>query len=961
MYLRIMLAILGMLAFATGQQVLNNRNTELVAEQDDNLILLSTLGGSLVGIGQRSGKIRWQQDDEPVVKVPIDLSETKMPMFLPGPRDGSLYLFGRDPEALKRLPYTIPQLVANSPCRSSDGILYTGRKVDTWFSIDPTTGKREQLLSFNNGKNTCPLEAQNTIFVGRTEYNIIMVDSKHKDRKWNVTFYDYSAAEMESDMIDTYDLAHFTASSTGRIVTLDRRGGRVLWELNLKSPVIAMYIVAKDGLLALPFKSIADSLLETFVTELTDEADLYSKWFPTLYIGQHRYGLYALPSYVESETTTISSNEKHLLLGGPSHIDVDEKKILLPGNHIFIPTDIADAQDDCQSVKNAIILGHYKVPVEYKHYQPMHRPLQITGRSDPIILDGPLNATQMKLIAMQADMSNDTMQSESYRNWQVFISKTYSASKIWINEQENKDIKLTMIIFACIIAIIWYLCAQYKRFLHLKLQASRESSRMDSSSKLRGPPVNIPEEIDEGLVKVGKIIFDPKKVLGKGCEGTFVYKGEFDGRAVAVKRLLPDCFTVADREVALLRESDAHENVVRYFCTEQDRMFKYIALELAEATLQDYVTGNYNKTKISLKNILHQATSGLAHLHSLDIVHRDIKPHNVLLSTPGFRGEVRAMISDFGLCKKLQLGRVSFSQRSGITGTEGWIAPEILNGERTTCAVDIFSLGCVFYYVLSNGKHPFGDSIRRQANILCDNSDLSVLQDLSLNDTELALLLIKAMICSNPTNRPPALAICNHPFFWNPSRILNFFQDISDRVEKDEYGSPAVIALETCGERIVQEDWKLFIDAEIALDLRKHRSYNGESVRDLLRALRNKKHHYRELSVEVREKLGEIPDNFMEYWLSRYPCLLCHVWCAMQSFHDEPSLKQYYLSSYIFTTNYKGEEGILRIERIQKASLHISNKSPNKDPTKKPKYKYYQKKKVKKQPEQQINTPMLVL
>lgn len=77
------------------------------------------------------------------------------------------------------------------------------------------------------------------------------------------------------------------------------------------------------------------------------------------------------------------------------------------------------------------------------------------------------------------------------------------------------------------------------------------------------------------------------------------------------------------------------------------------------------------------------------------------------------------MISDFGLCKKLQLGRVSFSRRSGITGTDGWIAPEMLNGERTTCAVDIFSLGCVFYYVLSDGKHPFGDPLRRQANILC--------------------------------------------------------------------------------------------------------------------------------------------------------------------------------------------------------------------------------------------------
>lgn len=102
-------------------------------------------------------------------------------------------------------------------------------------------------------------------------------------------------------------------------------------------------------------------------------------------------------------------------------------------------------------------------------------------------------------------------------------------------------------------------------------------------------------------------------------------------------------------------------------------------------------------------------------------MHRDIKPHNVLLSVPGPRGEVRAMISDFGLCKKLQLGRVSFSRRSGVTGTDGWIAPEMLNGNRTTCAVDIFSLGCVFYYVLSDGKHPFGDPLRRQANILCKN------------------------------------------------------------------------------------------------------------------------------------------------------------------------------------------------------------------------------------------------
>lgn len=171
-------------------------------------------------------------------------------------------------------------------------------------------------------------------------------------------------------------------------------------------------------------------------------------------------------------------------------------------------------------------------------------------------------------------------------------------------------------------SIIFLTFAGYMRSTVRELRQSQSGSQ--SSNIISRGSGSYQELIDlgDGEVKVGKITFNSNQVLGKGCEGTFVFKGTFEKRNVAVKRLLPECFTLADREVSLLRESDAHENVVRYFCTEQDRQFKYIAVELCSATLQDYIEGGFDgelRTKISVKDILKQATSGLLHLHVLHI------------------------------------------------------------------------------------------------------------------------------------------------------------------------------------------------------------------------------------------------------------------------------------------------------------------------------------------------------
>uniref|UniRef100_A0A4X2L2K0 non-specific serine/threonine protein kinase n=1 Tax=Vombatus ursinus TaxID=29139 RepID=A0A4X2L2K0_VOMUR len=283
--------------------------------------------------------------------------------------------------------------------------------------------------------------------------------------------------------------------------------------------------------------------------------------------------------------------------------------------------------------------------------------------------------------------------------------------------------------------------------------------------------------------------------------------------------------------------------------------------------------------------LLYQLTSGLVHLHSLNIVHRDLKPCNILITGPDSQGRSRAVLSDFGLCKKLPAGRHTFSLCSGIPGTEGWIAPELLQDEppeSPTCAVDIFSAGLVFYYVLSGGGHPFGNSLHQQANILAGAAQMDHFEE----ETH--------AIPSTEKLRPSAQFVLAHPFFWSRAKELQFFQDVSDRVEKEAAEGPLVTALEAGGKIVVRQNWHSHISGPLQSDLRKFRSYKGTSVRDLLRAMRNKRHHYQELPMEVRQALGQVPEEFVQYFTSRFPHLLLHTHKAMGSCASESLFRPYY-------------------------------------------------------------------
>ena len=117
-----------------------------------------------------------------------------------------------------------------------------------------------------------------------------------------------------------------------------------------------------------------------------------------------------------------------------------------------------------------------------------------------------------------------------------------------------------------------------------------------------------------------------------GSYGTTVSRGSFDGRTVAVKRPLLGFVTLISRDVSVLRAAGSHPNVVQYYHHETDYDFLYIALDLCPATLADVFARPdefrdvVDTLALETRDTLRQITAGLHHLHTLDIIHRDVKP-----------------------------------------------------------------------------------------------------------------------------------------------------------------------------------------------------------------------------------------------------------------------------------------------------------------------------------------------
>jgi serine/threonine-protein kinase/endoribonuclease IRE1 len=145
--------------------------------------------------------------------------------------------------------------------------------------------------------------------------------------------------------------------------------------------------------------------------------------------------------------------------------------------------------------------------------------------------------------------------------------------------------------------------------------------------------------------------------------------------------------------------------------------------------------------------------------------------------------------------------------------------------------------------------------------------------------------LITSMLEHQPEDRPTALQVLNHPFFWSPEKRLAFLCDCSDHFEREPRGvvddgylgdSYHLSLLEGRAGEVIGTpfDFLAKLDRHFVDTLGRQRKYSGNRLLDLLRALRNKKNHYEDMPEDVKKRVGPLPGGYLNSWGRRFPRLL---------------------------------------------------------------------------------------
>ncbi|HEU5143090.1 MAG TPA: serine/threonine-protein kinase, partial [Solirubrobacterales bacterium] len=214
-----------------------------------------------------------------------------------------------------------------------------------------------------------------------------------------------------------------------------------------------------------------------------------------------------------------------------------------------------------------------------------------------------------------------------------------------------------------------------------------------------------------------------ERTLGRGGMG-ILYLALEPGleRRVALKLIAPEAaadevFSRRFAEESRVAASIEHPHVVPIYAAGEEQGVPYIAMR--------YVSGSDLGRRLAREgrlrpevavNLIAQVGSGLDAIHAAGLIHRDVKPANVLLS--GATGEDHAYITDFGVARNVAT-ESGLTQTGRFVGTLDYVAPEQISGAPVDARVDVYALGCLLFKLLT-GEVPFprdGEAARLYAHL----------------------------------------------------------------------------------------------------------------------------------------------------------------------------------------------------------------------------------------------------
>ncbi|XP_061522228.1 LOW QUALITY PROTEIN: serine/threonine-protein kinase 17A [Phycodurus eques] len=302
----------------------------------------------------------------------------------------------------------------------------------------------------------------------------------------------------------------------------------------------------------------------------------------------------------------------------------------------------------------------------------------------------------------------------------------------------------------------------------------------------------------------------PGKELGRGkfavvrkcvkkCTGQ-----EYAAKFMRKRRKGRDCRMEIIHEIAVLELATDSQRVVSLHQVYEMASEMVLVLEFAAGgeifnqCVSDQEDESFSENDV--KRLMRQILQGVAFLHQRNVVHLDLKPQNILLTSSSPLGDIK--IVDFGLSRIVS----SHQELREIMGTPEYVAPEILNYEPINTATDMWSIG-VLAYVMLTGLSPFLGKDKQETFLNISQMNVSYDEE-ELQELDQAVSFIQTLLCKQPQVRATAEQCLQHPWLQpeDPQETATCDERPPLEVQGASSSSPESCTATTCTDSVEEED-----------------------------------------------------------------------------------------------------------------------------------------------------------